>query len=485
MSSTPQGEGGPGPPQDPPPLTITPPLPKTPRPTNSYADRAKMNVRFDQRLKRNVLEIEVEKIDVRDEMFLSQEAIAKLLHTIGMDINTQVEGYQVNYGGKTGKIAVLCKTGVDLDRFCRQESFQVCKGIVTKNIRPAGRKDTTVTVSGLDFNTPDTLVQEYITKFGGVLVSQNVIYGRHGEGPFKGKVNGDRKYQVDFSAATTTMGSYHFLDGERVRVYYRSNTKTCGRCHQGGSQCPGGGIARECQNMGGQRKDLIEHMKELWHQIGFSPTSFKIPERESDDNDVVDDLHNLGGDQKILELANFPRQSACPILSTPEKEKFSKIRITNFPLEITVNDALEFMKQKVDKSIDIEDIEIVKDHRSSQIILGPGPDKSRLFKAQELLDFTKTQKYVYPDRRLYVRLHRPLTPEKPTQLQPNHIQAQDSVESKVMTVVNDLENKEDKKKKEKSLKLLATTSQAKLSGAKIPQVTKHKQGLASEKSYRN
>ena len=83
------------------------------------------------------------------------------------------------------------------------------------------------------------------------MVSKNVIYARHGEGPFRGKLNGDRKYKVDMTAATSTMGTYHYLDGERVRVYYRGNTKTCVRCHQGAQQCRGGGIARECQTEGG------------------------------------------------------------------------------------------------------------------------------------------------------------------------------------------------------------------------------------------
>ena len=71
------------------------------------------------------------------------------------------------------------------------------------------------------------------------MVSKNVIYARHGEGPFRGKLNGDRKYKVDMTAATSTMGTYHYLDGERVRVYYRGNTKTCGRCHQVAHQFPG------------------------------------------------------------------------------------------------------------------------------------------------------------------------------------------------------------------------------------------------------
>ena len=57
------------------------------------------------------------------------------------------------------------------------------------------------------------------------MVTNNVIYGRHGEGPFKGKVNGDRKYQVHFSASTVSMGSYHYLDGERVRVFYKGQAE--------------------------------------------------------------------------------------------------------------------------------------------------------------------------------------------------------------------------------------------------------------------
>ena len=79
-----------------------------------------------------------------------------------------------------------------------------------------------MTISGLHFNTPDSLIQDYITKFGGVLLSRNGIY----EGPLNGKVNGDGKYQFDFSAASTAMGTYHFLDEERVRVYNRGNIKT-------------------------------------------------------------------------------------------------------------------------------------------------------------------------------------------------------------------------------------------------------------------
>ena len=146
----------------------------------------------------------------------------------------------------------------------------------TGSIRPAGKKDVIVTFAGVDFNTPDTLIQEYITKFGGKMVSQTVTYGRYKHGPFIGKVNNERKYQVDFSDSKMRMGTYHFLDGAKIRVFYRGNVQTCGRCHQGQLTCPGGGISKECEKAGGKKRFLTDHMKELWAKIDFSPTTFEL-----------------------------------------------------------------------------------------------------------------------------------------------------------------------------------------------------------------
>ena len=128
----------------------------------SYADRTKMNIKFDQKLSRNILEIEVEKDNAKDEMIVSEETVVNILCKINMNSN-HVEGYQVSYGRKKSKIEVLCKQGLDLEQFCLYESFQVEWGVKTNFIRPASRKDIEVTVADLGFNTPDSLVQEYIT----------------------------------------------------------------------------------------------------------------------------------------------------------------------------------------------------------------------------------------------------------------------------------------------------------------------------------
>ena len=126
----------------------------------------------------------------------------------------------MSHGRKKAKIEVLCRADLDLEKFCIHESLQVEKGVKTNFIRPAGRKDVEVTVAGLGFNTPDSLVQEYITKFGGKMVTNNVIYGKFTSGPFNGKLNGVRKYQFDFTELHTPMGTFHMLDGNKVRVFF-------------------------------------------------------------------------------------------------------------------------------------------------------------------------------------------------------------------------------------------------------------------------
>ena len=184
----------------------------------SYADRLKTNIKFDQRLKRNVLEINIEKEENEIEVVLDQNVVAKLTKSLKMDVSSEMEGYQTKFTKYGAIISVWCRQGVNLEKFCRNEKIQVTNGVYTGNIYPAGRKDVSVKVSGLNWNTPDSLVIEYIKKFGGQLVSDEVIYETFTDGPLCGKKTGDRKYQVIFSGIQ--MGTFHFLDGERVKFFY-------------------------------------------------------------------------------------------------------------------------------------------------------------------------------------------------------------------------------------------------------------------------
>ena len=81
------------------------------------------------------------------------------------------------------------------------------------------------------------------------------------------------------------MGTYDFLDGARIRIFYRGNEKTCGRCHKPARQCQGGGLARNCEEAGGARIHLHDHMRKVWEEVGFVPSSFELPSNEEDNRE--------------------------------------------------------------------------------------------------------------------------------------------------------------------------------------------------------
>ena len=289
-----------------------PPNPGTGHPAPKpglYSDRLKTNITWDNRLKRNVLEITLEK---EEESFtdIGSESIARLFKTLGINIETEIEGYFQ----KSRSIQLWLANGVDLDRFCKNESIRVTDTIRTGFIRPAGKKEVTVTVSGLDFNTPDKFVMDYLR-----------------EGTFRGKCNGDRKYQVDFTQSNITMGTYHIIDGSRVRIHYPGNKKTCGRCHKTADQCRGDAVAKSCEENQGVRVELQDHMKCLWERVGFHPHNFQLNGDEA--NDAI-----------IKESSSF-----SPIINRPEptedeKNKFNGIALKNFPKETKKVDIIELLK---------------------------------------------------------------------------------------------------------------------------------------------
>ena len=57
------------------------------------------------------------------------------------------------------------------------------------------------------------------------------------------------------------------MDGARVRVIYPGNTRTCARCHSPPNQCPGNGIARQCEAEGTDRVSLSLHLKQLGEKL--------------------------------------------------------------------------------------------------------------------------------------------------------------------------------------------------------------------------
>ena len=373
----------------------------------SYADRLKTNVRFDQRLKRNVLEITLEKTGKDSEMDVGQADIVRIFNTLGIDIATQVQGYQVQFKGKVSLISVWMGPGINLERFCKDVNIRVKEGVMTGMIRPAGKTDVKVTIVGLDFNTPDTFVFDYLSKFG-VVTSQTVAYSKFEIGPFKGKFNGERKFQVDFKNASRQMGTFHLIDGCKVKVFYRGNKKTCGRCHKFADGCPGKSIAKDCESNGGARVLLSQHMETLWSAIGFVPANFELEDKENI-GDLVNEAEN---NAPLLAATSFPPISR-PEPTSRDTEKFNGITIRNIPSTLNDKDILQFLiNYGVPFGHDPGLIEITKKPRNTSVFVdGLTPEQVQtIFQS---LHFPETNQKFF-DVPIYCKPLRNMTPMKTT-----------------------------------------------------------------------
>ena len=245
-------------------------------PPPSYASRVKGKY---IKLDRNVLEIVIEKKIENKYIHMNGDEVSRICDMIGVKVVTETQGYQTHYTGKFIVLAVWMKQGVSLERFLRAQPVDYGEDLTITQVRPAIRREVTMLVSGLSFNTPDVQVIAYIEKFGAKVVGTEPIYGIHKEGPWAGQYNGERRYRADFSSQKCAMGTYHLIDGAKVRVMYPGNTKTCGRCHQPPSGCIGGGIARVCGESGGNRVSLAAHMRQLWARVDYNPQE-ELPEEE-------------------------------------------------------------------------------------------------------------------------------------------------------------------------------------------------------------
>jgi len=96
------------------------------------------------------------------------------------------------------------------------------------------------------------------------------IYGDHLEPqcqkwcilPLKGMKNGDRSYKVEIKPSTS-LGSYHVIDGQKVTIKFPGQQQTCARCLKTLQTCKGRGIAKKCEIVGGQKADFVEYILDL------------------------------------------------------------------------------------------------------------------------------------------------------------------------------------------------------------------------------
>ena len=348
----------PGPPSGMSTSASPPPPPPTPSVVGSkvptYSERLRGNINRNERLKRNVLEINLD-FDVGVNTKIENDTVSKLIKRMGIDMSTQVEAVQT-CPGNSRKIYIWLKNNVDISKFCSDESFKVADGIKTGFIKPMDKSEVAVLIKGLNLNTPDTLVLDYLAKHGKV-ANDKVIYVTEKEGPMKGIKNGDRKYLIDFSGGRN-LGSYHIIDGVKVMISYSGQIKTCGRCHKTSRDCIGGGYAKQCELKNGPRVNLGDHMAEHWKNINFSPSNFKL---------FIDgEMDSKVADSEIKKNQNFtPTKIQTEEENDPIKQ-YSGVVIKNLPLTMPENEILKFLQSK-GLGMDHKDIKIKRNKKSTAV----------------------------------------------------------------------------------------------------------------------
>ena len=134
----------------------------------------------------------------------------------------------------------------------------------------------------------------YLNAHGKVNAKQPVTYGVYPGAPgsslLAGKRNGNRIYSME---VTKNIGSAHIIDGEKISSRYPGQTKTCNKCHQQSSICPGKGLAKECS---AEKILLSQHMVSYWKHINFKPETTEMNEVDVETDEeqakTVDEVRN-------------------------------------------------------------------------------------------------------------------------------------------------------------------------------------------------
>ena len=338
-------------------------------------------------LDKNILEIVLDK-DLRGPYIVSDKDCARIIGKLGIDSRPggDLEGVQICPNGR-GVILLTMKKDIQLDRFCRYETFQVTEsGIRSIMVKPAGKKEVIVNLKGVPPNTRDSVVVEYLSKFGKLSTSK-VVYGLFADGPLKGIRNGDRAYKVEIKPGMN-IGSYHVIEGQKICLRYQGQLQTCGRCHETSRMCKGGGIAKKCQDEGGLKVEFTKYILDLWKTIGYTPSKEHLGLGLDEVEDEIDE------EEGIFSTVRAP---------VVDRDKLAGVTISRFPKGMDDGQIVEFLC-RLGLSEEKKDDIVIK---TSGIVTVKNLDTEE---SRFLIDNINGKKFF--DRKMYCNGIVPLTPEK-------------------------------------------------------------------------
>ena len=160
-----------------------------------------------------------------------------------------------------GKIQLELAEDLNPESFINFPSFDIRDGLRTKLYRPHHRKDTLVTISWLDLETPDILISHILGHFGKIKSSVQwaKIKQEENESQLAKMLNnilsGERQIWMEIDKP---IPSYGVIDGRKVKLYHPGQKRTCARCQKTADSCPGKSNAKLCEGNGGR------HSQEYW-----------------------------------------------------------------------------------------------------------------------------------------------------------------------------------------------------------------------------
>ena len=314
----------------------------------SWSSIASLNI--SERNKTNTMEIRLEN-EQGTSCSLNTDEIERLLRRLKID-SKQFTSVQACPERKNVVYITLC-SGVDINKFIinSNESFILKPGIRTTTMKHASKREVNVQVFGLHPDTKDAAVIRYLAAHGTVNTKDPVTYGVYpgisGSSLLAGKRNGNRIYSMEVKK---NIGSAHIIDGEKVSIKYNGQSKTCNKCHQEASSCPGKGLAKDCS---ADKILLSEHMLRYWNTIGFKPETTAM-------NDVdVEEIVDVEESIKTKDQIKTNQQKMSP--ENELNSRYGGVVIKGFKKDKPIEGTIEILKEAgLPFDYEKEDIQIVE-----------------------------------------------------------------------------------------------------------------------------
>ena len=356
---------------------------------SSYASKVTGSKKI-TREKLNVLDVFLERKDDSVSFNLSKEELAKLVFRKMGIAPKSVK--KIDTSG-FGKINIELEPNVNLEPMINLPLFEIRDGLRTKFYRPHHRKDTLVTISWLDIETPDSLVAHVMSHFGNLKSNIQWVKFKKEENEselasmLNNILSGERQVWMEVNKP---IPSYGVIDGKKVKMYHPGQRRTCARCQKTADHCLGNSNAKLCDERGGDKVGVDNVWKDILADVGYKAWM--------DDKEIlVEEDENKGVNSLQSELTE-------KIVST-DFPSCDGIVVANLPEDIT-NEAIEKMVEKVGLSC------------TNQIsILPAGSSRCRLIKTNDknLISelVVKMNNKSFQGRMLHCQPHVPVTPPKP------------------------------------------------------------------------